>query len=112
MKISIRKICVLAAIIFSLVTVSSTWAAKECNIVVVGSIDDLTPPMNSISVDGTVVYGIPRVYLENQGIVLEVGDLVEITAIQCNITGLLEACTLTVDGVEVDLPGYRNPGEN
>lgn len=109
---SIRNMFVLLAVILSLVTVSSTWA-KDCNVSVTGIIDELGPGKDAITVGETIVYGIPSIYLAHQDVFLTVGDAVEITAIQCNSTGLglLEACTLLVDEdgewVEVPLPGNR-----
>lgn len=106
MKMSIRKMFVLLAVILSLVTVSSTWA-KDCNISVTGTIDELGPGKDAITVGGTIVYGIPLIYLDHQDVFLTADDAVEITAIQCNRTGVLEACTLWVNDYEVDLPGNR-----
>ena len=110
MKISTKKMIVLLAIIFSLVTVSSTWA-KDCDITVAGSITEIVSN-GAITVDDSAgeitVYGIPMNYLDNQfDIVLSENDVVAIEAIVCKNTGLLEACTLWLNDAKIELPGNR-----
>ena len=115
MKISIRKMVVLLAIVLSLVAVQAVWA-KTCNVTVSGTVDSIDYDANAITitvdetVDGTTVYGIPLAYLANKlKIVIEVDDNVVITAYQCPSTGKLSACTLSVNGGNVIyLPGKRS----
>ncbi len=109
MKISLRKMFVLLAIVLSLVAVQAVWA-KTCNVTVSGTVDAIDYDANAITVDGTTVYGIPLAYLANKlNIVLEVGDYVVITAHECPYTGKLSACTLSVNGGNVIyLPGGRS----
>lgn len=109
MTISIRKMFVLLAISISLVTVSSVWA-KDCNVTVEGAVVAIDSDNNAITVNGTTVYGIPLDYMANRlepAIILQVNDTVELTAFQCSVTDYLEACTLTVNDFEVDMPGKR-----
>ncbi|MDH3328043.1 MAG: hypothetical protein OEM01_02300 [Desulfobulbaceae bacterium] len=98
MKISIREMLVLWAIIPSLVTVSPVWAVggKSCNVTVKGEITAIDYDYNTITVGETTVHGIPFDYLDRENIDLSIDDSVEITAHQCNKTGNLEACTLWV----------------
>jgi azurin len=106
MKISIKKLFVLLAVVLSLVAAQAVWA-KTCNVTVSGTIDAIDYDANAITVDKTTVYGIPLAYLENKlGIVLQVDDYVVITADQCPSTGKLSACTLSVNsGAVIYLPG-------
>lgn len=111
MKISVGKMCVLLAIVLSLVAVQAVWAGT-CNVTVSGDITaiDYTTKTITIGEDGTTVSGIPFNYLANKlNIVLQVGDYVVLTATQCPSTGKLSACTLSVnDGNVINLPGGRS----
>jgi azurin len=107
MKISIRKMFVLLAVVLSLVAVQAVWA-KTCNVTVSGTVDAIDYDANAITVDGTTVYGIPLAYLANKlNIVLQVDDYVVITAYQCPSTeDKFSACTLSVNaGTVIYLPG-------
>ena len=109
MKISIRKMVVLLAIVLSLVAVQVVWA-ESCNVTVSGEITTLYDEANAIKVVETDVYGIPLDYLAKKlNIVLIEGDYVVITADQCPSTGNLSACTLSVNGGNVIyFPGSRS----
>jgi hypothetical protein len=109
MKISIRKMLVLLAIVLSVISIQSVWAS--CDVSVIGVVTEITYDSNSIKVldaNGlTTVYGIPLTYLANKGIVI-LGAEVEITASECpNGTDKLSACTLSVNGVTITFPGNR-----
>jgi azurin len=109
MKITVGKMCVLLAIVLSLVAVQAVWA-RTCNVNVSGEVTAIDYDNNAITIAGTTVYGIPLPYLANKlNIVLQVGDYVVLTATQCPSTGKLSACTLSVnDGNVINLPGGRS----
>lgn len=109
MKISIRKMLVLLAIVLSLTVVQAVWA-RDCNVTVSGDVTAIYDLDNAIEVGETIVYGIPLDYLANKlKIVLEVDDYVVITAHQCPLTDKLSACTLKVNVDDViNLRGPRN----
>jgi hypothetical protein len=109
MKISIKKLFVLLAVVLSLVAAQAVWA-KTCGMTVSGAVVAINYDANAITVNETTVYGIPLAYLENKlGIVLQVDDYVVITAYQCPSTGNISACTLKVnDGNVIILPGVRS----
>jgi len=112
MKISMRKMLVLLAIVLSFTAVQAVWAG-DCNVTVSGIVDEIYTEENAIAVGTTKVYGIPFDYLANKlGIVLiagEEGDNVVIAAYQCPSTGTISACTLQVNsGNVIYLPGGRS----
>jgi azurin len=109
MKIFIRKMVVLLAIVISLAAVQAVWA-NTCNVTVSGTVDAIDSNSNAITVDGTIVNGIPLTYLANKlNIVIGVDDYVVITAEHCPSTGILRACTLSVnDSNAINLPGNRS----
>jgi hypothetical protein len=111
MKISMKKMFVLLAIILSLVAVQAVWAGT-CNVTVSGDITAIDYATKTITIgeDGTTVSGIPFAYLANKlDIVLQVDDYVVLTASQCPSSGKLSACTLSVNGGSVvNLPGGRS----
>jgi len=90
MKISIRKIFLLLAIVMSFVLVQASWAI-DCSTVVEGMVNVITET-GAITVGDTTVYGVPV----DWGIV-EVGDSVVINA-HLTKDDKLVACYLTVDG--------------
>jgi hypothetical protein len=107
MKISVRKMLVLLAIVLSFTTIQAVWA-RSCNVTVTGIITEFNIADNSITIssgsgdDTTTVYGIPFTYLANKlKIVLKVDDSVVITAYQCLSTDKLSACSLSVNGGSV-----------
>jgi len=97
MKRSMRTMFVLLAIVMSLVAVQAAWA-KTCNLEVEGTVTAIDYDNNSITIDyNTIIYGVRLEYLANKlNIVLQVGDNVVITALQCPSTGKLSACTVSV----------------
>lgn len=119
MKNCTRNMIVLLAIIFSLVTVSTTWA-KECNITMDGVITEIVSN-GAITVfgtytdeDGTVTedysetfYGIPLIYLDIHEVGIYEGDSVVITGFYCNVYYRIEACTITRGTTVIELPGNR-----
>jgi hypothetical protein len=108
MKISIRKMLVLLAIVLSVISIQSVWAG--CDVTVSGEVTAIDSASGSIDVtdvsDTTVtVYGIPFSYLANKlKINIAVDDFVVITASVCPVSGDLSACTLNGN----TLPGNRN----
>jgi hypothetical protein len=109
MKMSMRKMLVLLAIVLSFTAVQAVWAGG-CNVTVSGEVTGIYYGENAIAVEETIVYGIPLDYLAKKlKIVLQEGDYVVITADQCPSTSTLSACTLGVnDGVVINLPGGRS----
>jgi hypothetical protein len=109
MKISTRKIFLLLAIVLSLTTVQSVLATS-CNVAVSGDVTAMNYEENAITIGETIVYGIPFAYLANKlGIEVNIGDYVNVTAFQCPSTGVISACTLSVDTSDVIyLPGARS----
>ena len=109
MKISIRKMLVLLAIVLSVISIQSVWAGS-CDVTVSGEVTAFDSASGSIDVtdvsDTTVtVYGIPFSYLANKlKINIAVDDFVVITASVCPVSGDLSACTLNGN----TLPGNRN----
>jgi hypothetical protein len=108
MKMSMRKMFVVLAIVLSFIVVQAVWA-RDCNVTVSGLVTEIYVE-NAIKVDETTVHGIPFNYLAKKfEIVLEVDDNVVITAYQCPSTGTLSACTLSVNnGAVIYLPGGRS----
>jgi hypothetical protein len=110
MKISVRKMLVLLAIVLSFTTIQSVWAGS-CNGTYSGTISAINYDDNSITIDkDTTIYGIPLSYLVNKlKIELEVGNTVVMTTYLCPNTGLITACTLKVgEGDIIILPGKRS----
>ncbi len=102
MKISIRKMFVLLAIVMSVVAVPAVWAI-DCSTVVEGVVTEITET-GAITVDyETTVYGVPV----DWGIVAE-KDNVVINAYETNKDKLI-ACYLTVNGGAVIELRPRNP---
>lgn len=101
MKISIKRLFILFAVVTSLIAVQAVWAKcpRTCNLTVEGTVTDVNTEENSVTVGETTVYGIPFAYLAKWlGIELGIGSNVVITAKQCPSTGRIMACTLSVDG--------------
>lgn len=90
MKISIRKLFVLLAIVMSFVVVQASWAL-DCTSTVEGMVTEITDT-GAITVDGITVYGVPV----DWGIVEE-NDVVVINVYETNKDKLI-ACYLTVNG--------------
>ena len=113
MKISMKKIFLLLAIVLSLTAAQAVWS-RTCNVTVSGEVTAINDAENAIVVGETTVYGIPFDYLANKlNMVIEEGDYVVVTAFECPSTGRISACTLEVnnDGVVINLPGSRRYSE-
>jgi hypothetical protein len=109
-KISIRNMFVLLAMVLALAAAQAVWA-ESCNVTVSGEVTAINSADNAITLeDATVVYGIPLSYLANKlKIVIKEGDYVVATAYQCPSTGQISACTLSVNGGStITLPGLRS----
>jgi hypothetical protein len=118
MKISIKKLFVLLAVVMSFVAIQAVWAGKGpgmvCDVPVEGTIavDGIDYDNNAITVcnnsaDCVTVYGIPLAYLTYKlKIELKVGDNVEIKAHECPSTGKLMACELN----DIDLRKPKGAG--
>jgi len=101
MKISVKRLFVLFAVVVGLIAVQAVWAKcpNTCNLTVEGTVTAVNNDENSITVGETTVYGIPFSYLAKWlDTELVVGSAVVITAKQCPSTGKLMACTLSVNG--------------
>ena len=93
MKISIRKIFVLLAIVMSFVVVQASWAI-DCSTLVEGMVNEITET-GAITVDGITIYGIPVDWE-----IVEIDNSVVINAYLTKDDKLI-ACYLTVNGGEV-----------
>lgn len=122
MKISIKRLFVLLAVVASFVIVQSVWAQLN-RVTVEGTVSLLDCDGSEIQVldeeETIVVYRVPLNYLAEHGIVLTDGVVVSIEAyplIYKNGTTKLIACSVTVDNITITLrdenltPVWSEPG--
>jgi len=104
MKIIIKKLFVILAIVANFVAVQAVWAEKgpkgpDCTTVVSGEVSEVLVYDNAIVVDEEIiVYGIPLPWVD-----IKVSDSVVINAHECPDTGKLMACYLTVNNELIEL---------
>lgn len=117
MKISIRKMFVLLAVVLTLTAVQGAWAGS-CDITINGMVTAVNYDDNSITINGdTTVYGVRLPYLANRlNIIISAGyedtdgeyidgDFVQVTAYECPASGLLTTCSIKInDGTVINFP--------